>query len=192
MAIPAAAEAGAVSPPASPPQGCMVKGCHAAYSERKHPHPPAASGECESCHEATGAKHPGGGGAFRLAAEGAELCRTCHEAPAGKNSVHAPVAEGQCTTCHDPHGSSEERLLKQGLNGLCYQCHEAARFEIHVIRGVRLGTGHPLSGVPDPSRPGQSVSCVSCHDPHASDSPTLWRFGVRSAFELCGKCHRYE
>ena len=34
-----------------------------------------------------------------------------------------------------------------------------------------------------------SVSCASCHDPHAGQSATLFRWGIKSRFELCGKCH---
>jgi predicted CXXCH cytochrome family protein len=35
----------------------------------------------------------------------------------------------------------------------------------------------------------KKISCTSCHDPHASDSPRLWRLNVGSGFELCRKCH---
>ena len=99
------------------------------------------------------------------------------------------MAEGECLACHDPHGSAEPRLLKTPLNQMCFECHEAGAFKVHAVTGVSLGGSHPLSGATDPSRKGERLSCVSCHDPHGSDSPRLWRFKAENAFDLCGHCH---
>jgi predicted CXXCH cytochrome family protein len=176
------------APPEAP--RCDAPACHGALVSKAHAHTPAAEGECASCHVPTGAAHPGDGAkGFRLVKTGGALCLECHELPARKN-VHAPVAEGECTTCHDPHGSGQPALLKQPLGTMCFECHDAAEFKVHVVTGIDLGTGHPLSGVPDPARPGQTLSCVSCHDPHGSDSPKLWRYQAQTSFDLCGRCHR--
>jgi predicted CXXCH cytochrome family protein len=177
-------------PPAPAAPSCADKPCHGTLVRVAHPHPPARE-DCASCHAPTGAAHPDSARAgFKLVAEGGELCAPCHEAFPGRESVHPPVAGGECLSCHDPHGSAQQRLLKQPLNALCFQCHEAGDFKVHAVVGVTLGSGHPLGGAPDPARKGETLSCVSCHDPHASDTPRLWRFGATTTFDLCGNCHR--
>jgi predicted CXXCH cytochrome family protein len=49
--------------------------------------------------------------------------------------------------------------------------------------------GHPTRDRQDPVRIGKELTCSSCHNPHASNSPNLWAFDVQSTFELCVKCH---
>jgi len=168
---------------------CVDAGCHGSLLKAAHVHAPVADG-CEGCHEALGTAHPDSTRAdFRLLEQDGALCGQCHEAFPGKMTRHAPVSEGQCLTCHDPHASARPKLLRLALNDLCFECHDRGAFKVHAVVGVDIGGSHPLSGPTDPARKGERFTCVSCHDPHATDSPSLWRFGVQEPFELCGKCH---
>ena len=38
----------------------------------------------------------------------------------------------------------------------------------HVITSIS-GKLHPVASIPDPSRPGKTMGCTSCHDPHKAD-----------------------
>jgi predicted CXXCH cytochrome family protein len=39
-------------------------------------------------------------------------------------------------------------------------------------------------------RPGKPFYCGSCHNPHSTDSPLLFRFNAKSQTELCINCHK--
>lgn len=179
----------AVAPPGGSP-GCADRACHGPLLDARHAHAPAREGECGSCHRpVAGAAHPDSARTdFTLAARGAALCTECHEPFTGRTE-HAPAAEGECLACHDPHGAARPKLMRRPVNETCFECHEAAGFRVHAVVGVDLGSGHPVGGPPDPSRKGESLSCASCHDPHATDTPRLWRFGAQGMFDLCGRCH---
>ncbi|MCG6983048.1 MAG: cytochrome c3 family protein, partial [Deltaproteobacteria bacterium] len=75
---------------------------------------------------------------------------------------------------------------------LCVSCHPNQADGSHVIAPYFWGTRHrrhPTHGVPDPSRKGRELTCASCHDAHASDSPNfITKYDTRS-FDLCIKCH---
>lgn len=183
--LPASAAAAGTSPAPT----CTSPECHGALLKRAHVHPPAAEA-CEGCHEAISAAHPDSTRAdFQLAASAGDLCAQCHQEFPGTKTRHAPVAAGECLSCHDPHASAEPRLLRLPLNDQCFECHERGGFRVHAVVGVDLGGSHPLSGGADPARKGERFTCVSCHEPHASDTPFLWRFGAQETFDLCGKCH---
>jgi len=188
----AAAVAQAVSPPpAGPAPGCTDRRCHGGLTTRAHVHPPVKDADCTSCHQATqGSAHPDSSRVdFTLTATGGELCAQCHGAFDG-GTQHPPAAGGDCLSCHDPHGSAIAKLLRRPVNETCFECHEAKDFRVHALVGVDLGSGHPVSGAADPSRKGESLSCAGCHDPHATDTPNLWKFGAQSTFDLCGNCHQ--
>jgi predicted CXXCH cytochrome family protein len=42
----------------------------------------------------------------------------------------------------------------------------------------------------DPARPGRPFYCGSCHEPHSSDVPLLFRFNAKSVMNLCAHCHK--
>jgi predicted CXXCH cytochrome family protein len=94
-----------------------------------------------------------------------------------------------CTSCHNPHASEHKRMLLDETNTLCMTCHTDSAFKNrrHAV------IGHPLQAK-DITRGGakekyKDFSCVSCHNPHSSDSMKLWRFGATVAFDLCEHCH---
>jgi predicted CXXCH cytochrome family protein len=44
--------------------------------------------------------------------------------------------------------------------------------------------------VMDPARPGRAFYCGSCHEPHSTESPKLFRFNAKSSMGLCNNCHK--
>jgi predicted CXXCH cytochrome family protein len=103
---------------------------------------------------------------------------TCH-AKMGERlkAEHAhPPASEDCTTCHAPHFAAETRLLNARQQSLCSSCHDvadAAFSKAHL--GIRA----------------EVMNCVSCHDPHASKDPKLFKDEVHAPFAArsCEECH---
>jgi len=104
-------------------------------------------------------------------------CLKCHEELTKKKVVHAAVQRG-CPTCHSaidaadvPH--KKTNTITKGLSSkvpdLCYGCHDKKMFEGKDV--------HP---------PVMGGMCLSCHNPHSTDSPKLL---VAEAPLLCFKCH---
>ncbi|HZZ84751.1 MAG TPA: cytochrome c3 family protein [Anaeromyxobacteraceae bacterium] len=155
--------------------------CHSDdVTGRKHVHTPVAMGECLMCHQPHGAAQ-----AKNLPKNQPALCGDCHDQTSKKN-VHPAITRFGCTACHDPHGSpNDEHLLARG-NAVCLACHGTITGE-HVFTSFD-GKMHPLEGKPDPSRPGKTLGCISCHTPHSSDNPKLFR-KAKSKMEVCNDCH---
>jgi predicted CXXCH cytochrome family protein len=170
----------------NPPGLCYS--CHERKDKKKFTHVPVAEGECLSCHNPHSSKQES-----LLVAEGNELCLGCHsdkEEALEKETVHPPAAD-DCKNCHDPHGTDFAYQLKDKMNDLCFNCHDKEEFSVHVISGVMSRRSiHPLEGVKDPSHPDRNISCVSCHNPHGTDTPRLWNFGAKVRFKLCQGCHK--
>jgi len=134
-------------PPVAAAAGCVTRQCHAARLESAAAsgggsvHPPAATGDCASCHDvalrtahfvkgAPSGEEVGGGSAraWDLA-----LCSECHgERPLGKDgrgwttgfadgarNLHALHAQaglgGSCLPCHDPHAARQPKLLRERI-----------------------------------------------------------------------------
>lgn len=174
-----------------PPDLC--NNCHdKAKFTGKVVHSPVVAGMCTSCH----APHQSDNEKL-LTGQAPDLCYNCHDKAGFSNKlVHMPVAGGMCLECHRPHATAETYLLKSDPVKLCLECHPKVKQTPHAVAGFSAG-GHPLGylkkkkPVPDPSRPGKRFYCGSCHNPHSSDSPNLFRFGAKSGMELCTQCHKY-
>jgi predicted CXXCH cytochrome family protein len=167
------------------PDGCYD--CHdKAFYYGPTVHEPVGVGDCELCHEPHQGDNP-----MLLKKVGSELCFSCHssEGYSGK-SVHAPIAAGNCTECHLPHSSQNAGLLQRKGNLLCRKCHALVEKIPHAVLGFNE-YGHPLRGRKDPGRPGKIFGCESCHVPHASEWPTLYRYEAESMFDLCNHCHMF-
>ena len=158
---------GAGDAKAASKEGCVTAECHPKMLKAKVIHPAADS--CGDCHEAALTPHPQKGKrTFKLAQQGAELCRMCHTAGPAKKHIHNPVKSGECTACHDPHESNEEKLLVQPKDKLCSTCHEEQ---------TKRKNMHGPAAVGD---------CTACHVAHDSDNKALL---VKKGNDLCFTCH---
>lgn len=154
---------------------------------------PANRRGCEGCH-GPGSKHFGDpefiiNPARQDPAVASRTCLDCHKMQALVDphdwffSRHAS-ARLSCTTCHKIHGTTEPDLLKDNPDDLCIACHKG------VARKFRMRSHHPVraSGVrPLRSLRKGKVSCIDCHDPHATGGHDgmLRDDGAQS----CARCH---
>jgi predicted CXXCH cytochrome family protein len=169
---------------AAPPDLCYT--CH---EKRKFygpvVHPPVASGMCTTCHAPHQSENPN----LMIMSE-LDLCMMCHDrGEFFKKSVHKPVEEGMCTECHSPHAGPNDHLVYRKGNILCRKCHAKIERQPHAIAGFSQ-KGHPVRGRRDPLRSGQTFGCLSCHVPHTSDSPLLFRYEAADMYGLCTYCHK--
>lgn len=104
--------------------------------------------------------------------------------PGGKYGSLMPARigaaqSGACANCHPVHGwpnatNTAARypnlLADQGKN-LCFTCHDATGPAVKKVQAdFSKARRHPV-GINDPfSRPGRSVECVDCHDPHQAQA----------------------
>ena len=162
--------------------------CHARMFDQKFVHGPEGVFQCSDCHDSKSKPQR-----WLVSKNDMILCGECHIDKIDefkKNAfVHGPVASGGCVTCHDPHASSQPAQLHAPINDLCLGCHDVINKKTHVVRGVS-GSGHPLDKVTDPTNPGRSLSCASCHNPHGEATKDFFSGGVKSRFALCGRCHQ--
>ncbi|MGC8898840.1 MAG: cytochrome c3 family protein, partial [Bacteroidota bacterium] len=176
-----AAEAGQVSTSGVP---LKCESCHGIMASQKAVHALVATNDCSTCHNS----EPGSGYAATYSVDNeTETCFTCHD-DIGNNIkskavVHVPAAGGQCSLCHSPHASANPFLLRKQVNTLCITCHDEKKEENHPV------VFHPVGDRPDPRQPGKPLSCVSCHDPHASDNNSLL-LARGGYFGLCQSCHK--
>ena len=155
-------------------------------------HPPVASKRCNQCHDAATAAEP-----FATRRAGFELCRGCHSSMMnetfGKNRIHWPLMDkAGCLSCHQPHAARQKKLLKVAGADLCGQCHRDT-IDWQVKLGEKAAQEKAAAGRVRAEKgafthePVQGGSCLTCHQPHASDSARLMR--QASIVEGCGACH---
>jgi predicted CXXCH cytochrome family protein len=165
---------------------------------------------CENCHHIVSEKNKT---TITLFATGGDLCAKCHEAT--KDSVmHGPYENGQCLICHDPHASEFKAQTRSAVNWLCLECHAPkpvigdavsifdlqtiSKADFEAIPKIKLDTTlrfghprptHPVAEVSDPLHGGEKMSCLSCHNPHASTLPSLL-VSAKGGGNVCDACHR--
>lgn len=141
---------------------------------------------CESCH-GPGAKHAESADAkdirqpAKLAPqEAVRVCLACHQnntTDFGQiQAGHAKDSVG-CPTCHSIHGGEGRKLVARkaaDINAQCSACHlsEWAAFQKPYTHRLRQG----------------AVSCVNCHNPHASFMPQNMRVSFGNE-PTCFQCH---
>ena len=170
--------------------GSTCYSCHQGITSYSYVHGPSFVWSCLSCHDSQGEPK------YSLRYPVPELCYKCHaeqkQKRSGKKSYHAPYITDKCGICHNPHASENPYRLDKPIWLLCVSCHPDQGDGRHIVAPYFWGTRHrthPTHGVPDPSSKGHELTCASCHDPHASDSPMfITKYGPRS-FDLCMKCH---
>ena len=188
--------------------------CHEEKTKGKAVHSAIAMG-CSTCHNV---KSDGTTTTVELVAPKNELCFTCHE-KSKEEVLHKPYEQGQCVTCHSPHSSDFPKQTRAEGNGLCLACHADrnvssdkvslfASQEISVQEfaevpkilpndKAQIGhpfASHPVSGMADPTNPAQKISCLSCHEQHASSQQNLIRTAKSDKHgDVCNGCHQaYE
>lgn len=161
--------------------------CHKKITSYPFVHGPSSVWSCLNCHDETS------GLKYSVKKPVSEACFSCHSEERDernkKKYFHGPYNVGKCTICHNPHASENPYYLVKPTWLLCLSCHEDKGSGEHVVKGYLDRKSHPTHGKPDPLREGRELTCASCHNPHASDSPKLWRLKVETGFALCMECH---
>ncbi|MDH4028593.1 MAG: hypothetical protein OEU95_07180, partial [Nitrospirota bacterium] len=161
--------------------------CHKSMTSYPFVHVPAAVWSCLSCH------NPGAEPRYSVIKPDTRICFGCHikekEEWYARKYLHGPFTAGQCAICHNPHAADHPYNLHKSTWNLCLSCHIDKGSGEHIVASYINTYNHPTRGKPDPLRKGRELSCASCHDPHASNSPRLWRLDAGSGFALCKKCH---
>ncbi len=127
-------------------------------------------------------------------------CTVCHLPHAAENPANLRAGvEELCLNCHARDALGEQGsdanalLLFNGSVRLPGNYLENVK-RIPLPRGADRGhplASHPVAGRPDPSNPGKTLSCVSCHNPHAGNgSQRMFVTETRSSSPLCIRCHK--
>lgn len=168
--------------------------CHSLVASKQHAHAPAVNWLCTSCHNADVGAHnlfDKDKSKFIVPDPISSRCFSCHKKMKDKwdkkRFTHEPTDSGRCNKCHNPHSSDQPNHLRMPVWELCTSCHKDKIEGGHVVKTFSKKI-HPTHGVKDPSNPGKDLSCISCHNPHVSDSPSLLESA--SVMGLCMKCHQ--
>jgi len=96
-----------------------------------------------------------------------------------------------CRSCHRPHNASEDArfIVTTDEGALCTSCHADHRpsrsrhpIQVRITAATRAAI-EGVGGVAD-----GKLTCLSCHDPHASSAGTLLRTDEAGA-DACVLCH---
>jgi predicted CXXCH cytochrome family protein len=151
--------------------------CHSDMEELKKKsvhHQPAFAEGCSTCHTAHG-----GDEVHLLRARGNALCTECHSADARPT----PLPGRHMTAIFDGKVKLPEDYFER---------NKVPVLKLTDGRGHPV-PGHPVSDVPDPADPTKvkaSLSCLSCHQPHASTQPGLLIGDQSKGQAFCSTCHK--
>jgi predicted CXXCH cytochrome family protein len=162
-------------PKTDPVNICL--GCHSEQADqmkKAHLHQPAFAQGCATCHEAHG-----GANDHLLRAKGNALCLECHGPDFRAQKVEA---EHLLTIFNGKVKLPEDYFEKNRVAALA----------------LRYGTGHPTARHPvqdvvdptDASKVKTPLSCLSCHQPHASAEPNLLVKDQANNMAFCDNCHK--
>jgi len=129
-------------------------------------------------------------------------CATCHT-PHGGDNDHLLRAKGNalCLECHGPDSAPQpvagENLLTI-FNGTVKLPDDYYKKNKVAILPLRFGLGHPVeyhpvSDVMDPTNQSKvltPLSCLSCHQPHASAQAELLVKDQSNNMAFCDSCHK--
>ena len=129
-------------------------------------------------------------------------CATCHT-PHGGDIDHLLRAKGNalCLECHGPDSEAkrdEAEHLLTIFNGTVKLPEDYYKKNQVAILPLRFGLGHPVeyhpvSDVMDPTNQSKvktPLSCLSCHQPHASAQPDLLIKDQANNMAFCDNCHK--
>ena len=168
--------------------------CHNTVGAKKHGHAPAVNWLCTSCHNGTVGKYnmfDANRTKYSVPDPIESLCFSCHKKNKEKWSKmrfnHEPADSGRCNKCHNPHASDNLNYLRKPAWELCTTCHQDKIEGMHIVRTFTR-VMHPTHNIADPSRKGKDLSCISCHNPHFSNAPSLLQ--SKTVMGLCSRCHK--
>ena len=129
-------------------------------------------------------------------------CSVCHT-PHGGDNDHLLRAKGNalCLECHGPDSvpqRDEAAHLLTIFNGAVKLPDDYYKKNKVAILPLRFGLGHPVeyhpvSDVMDPTNQSKvktPLSCLSCHQPHASAEPDLLVKDQVNNMSFCDTCHK--
>jgi predicted CXXCH cytochrome family protein len=132
----------------------------------------------------------------------AQGCATCHT-PHGGDNDHLLRAKGNalCLECHGPDSAAQRDEAEHILtifNGTVKLPDDYYVKNKVPILPLRYGLGHPVeyhpvSDVMDPTdqrKVKTPLSCLSCHQPHASTQAGLLVKDQANNLEFCDNCHK--
>jgi len=129
-------------------------------------------------------------------------CSTCHTPHGGDNDHLLRIkGNGLCLECHGPDSApqrDEAAHLFTIFNGAVRLPDDYYKKNKVAILPLRFGLGHPIeyhpvSDVMDPSNQSKvktPLSCLSCHQPHASAQPDLLVKDQANNTAFCDNCHK--
>jgi len=160
--------------------------CHKKIIDYKYVHGPASVWTCSMCHNKNTAELKNG-----VPSPEITVCRMCHteELAAWQTEKfgHGPTMAGKCAFCHNPHASDENFFLRTGTSDLCGYCHQDKLMKPHIVADF-FKQGHPVKR--EGGKAGErTITCASCHNPHASNNVNLLIGFKESITDFCGNCH---
>jgi predicted CXXCH cytochrome family protein len=129
-------------------------------------------------------------------------CATCHT-PHGGDNDHLLRAKGNalCLECHGPDAvpqKLEAEHLLTIFNGQIKLPEDYYKKNKVAILPLRFGLGHPVERHPvgdvmnpaDITKIKTHMTCLSCHQPHASAQPGLLVKDQQNNMAFCDTCHK--
>jgi predicted CXXCH cytochrome family protein len=129
-------------------------------------------------------------------------CATCHEAHGGDNEhlLRAKAPNQLCLECHGPESQPQKLEAEHEVaifNGKVKLPEDYFKKNKVVVLPLRFGRGHPIEGHPisdvvdpsDTSKIHAKLSCLSCHQPHASAKANLLVKDQANNMAFCATCH---
>lgn len=151
---------------------------------RNYVHGPVAGGSCTVCHDPHGSKFT-----KTLVRPVPVLCESCHTEISGRHREyqHYPFEQGWCIECHDPHATNNRWVLLKSGEALCMSCHftdgsKHAHNHPHGVKPKKPVSAHLQLG------PDGELECLTCHQPHASNTHYLLRLASDEE-NICLGCH---
>jgi len=129
-------------------------------------------------------------------------CGTCHEPHGGeRDKLLRAQGNALCLECHGPDATPQEdksaHLLKifNGAVGLPDDYYKKNKVPVLPLR---YGKGHPIAGHPvsdvmdpaDITKVREKLSCLTCHQPHASTHQDLLVKDQENNTAFCATCHK--
>ena len=175
--------------------GDMCFSCHPKKEimAKKNIHPEVKKGNCASCHAPHATNFNG-----LLLKDRKKVCSSCHYPSGGKQGKPCvyEVKGSDCVGCHSPHSSDRKALVKAQLhapfeNRKCSACHDDSksfRVESSITRCLECHkkTMESFNTINSHLMAEQNNSCVTCHNPHASDENNLFNDNMK---KVCFECH---